>query len=305
MRVRLLGTAAGGGFPQWNCGCPNCRAVRAGEPRASARTQACVAIGADEERWFLVGASPDIRAQIESFPPLHPRGGVRGSPIEGILLTGADLDHVLGLFALREGGALHIHATATVRRALCEGLGLEAVLRHYCQVEWHEPPDRPAPLLLRDGQPSGLLFEAFPAPGKPPRYREGTVVPSPGDCIGYLIGDPTTGGRLAVLPSAALLDGDVLRRLHECDALLIDGTFWSEDELAGLGASDTPASAMGHLPVGTAGGSLDLIARLPARRKIYLHVNNTNRMLLDDSPERRQVEARGVEVGRDGLEFVL
>jgi pyrroloquinoline quinone biosynthesis protein B len=305
MRVRLLGTAAGGGFPQWNCGCPNCRAVRAGEPRASARTQACIAIGAEEERWFLVGASPDIRAQIESFPPLHPRGGVRGSPIEGILLTGADLDHVLGLFALREGGALHIHATATVRRALCEGLGLEAVLRHYCGVKWHEPPDRPSPLLLRDGQPSGLLYQAFPAPGKPPKYREGTTAPDPGDCTGYLIEDPSMRGRLAVLPGAAALDEDVLARLHGCNAVLIDGTFWSEDELAGLGAGDTPASAMGHLPVGGARGSLELIARLPARRKIYLHINNTNPILLDDSPERRQVEARGVEVGRDGLEFVL
>jgi pyrroloquinoline quinone biosynthesis protein B len=230
---------------------------------------------------------------------------VRGSPIEGILLTAADIDQVLGLFVLREGGALHVHATAAVRRALCEGLRLEAVLGRYGGVEWHEPPDRPAPLSLRDGRPSGLLFEAFPAPGKPPRYREGAAAPDPGDCIGYLVEDPTTRGRLAVLPGAAALGPDVLQRLHGCDAVLFDGTFWSEDELSASGAGDTPASAMGHLPVGGAGGSLELIDRLPARRRIYLHINNTNPILLDDSPQRRQVEARGVEVGRDGLEFVL
>jgi pyrroloquinoline quinone biosynthesis protein B len=302
MRVRLLGTAAGGGFPQWNCGCPNCRAVRLGAARASARTQTCVSLSADGRLWFLIGASPDIRAQINSFPPLHPQGAVRGCAIEGILLTAADLDQVLGLFVLREGGALHIHATAPVRRALCEGLRLEAVLRHYCRVQWHEPPDRFGPLRLRDGRPSGLLLESFPAPGKPPKYRA-EVAPDPADCVGYLIEDPRTRGRLAVLPGAAALGEEVLRRLRGCDAVLIDGTFWSEDELPALGVDDTPASAMGHLPIGGSGGSLSLVAGLPARRKIYLHVNNTNPILLDDSPERREVEACGVEVGWDGLEL--
>src|SRR3954454_13100522 len=127
MHVRLLGTAAGGGFPQWNCGCSNCRAVRSGDGRALARTQACVAVRGDGLGWFLVGASPDIRAQIESFPPLRPEGPVRGSAIEGVLLAGADLDHVLGLFVLREGGRLCVHATSAVRRSVCEGLRLDAV----------------------------------------------------------------------------------------------------------------------------------------------------------------------------------
>src|SRR5689334_20164676 len=142
MRVRLLGTAAGGGFPQWNCGCVNCQAVRSGDGRASARTQTCVALSADGERWFLIGASPDIRAQFESFPPLRPEGRVRGSAVEGVLLAGADLDHVLGLFILREGGALCVHATAAVRRSVCDGLRLDAVLARYCRLEWREPPGR-------------------------------------------------------------------------------------------------------------------------------------------------------------------
>ncbi len=303
MRVRLLGTAAGGGFPQWNCGCLNCRAVRSGEARASARTQTCVAVSADERRWFLIGASPDIRAQIESFPPLQPADEVRGSMIDGILLTGADLDHVLGLFTLREGGGLRIHATATVRRALSDGLRLETVLGHYCRLEWLEPPDRSGPLPLRDGRPSGLRYEAFPAPGKPPKYMQGQVDPAADDCIGYVLEDERTLGRMAVLPCAAALTAEVLRQLRGCDVVLFDGTFWSENELSELHAGETPASAMGHLPVGGADGSLERIAQLPARRKIYLHINNTNPILLDDSPQRRQVDAYGVEVGRDGLEL--
>jgi len=303
MRVRLLGTAAGGGFPQWNCGCPNCRTVRSGAAVAAPRTQASVAISADGRAWFLIGASPDIRSQIESFAPLRGDPEVRGSAVEGVLLAGADLDHVLGLFLLREGWRLCVHATAATHRALRDGLRLDSVLGCYTHLEWREPPGQPGPLRLGDGGPSGLLYAAFPVPGKPPRYREREVNPSPGDCVGYRFDDPATGGRLAVLPGAAALDAPLLDRLRECDALLIDGTFWSEHELAELGTGAAPASAMGHLPVSGPGGSLDIVAGLPALRKIYIHINNTNPILIDGSPERREVEARGVEVGRDGLEF--
>jgi pyrroloquinoline quinone biosynthesis protein B len=305
MHVRLLGTAAGGGFPQWNCGCVNCRTARSDPDRAAPRLQTCIAVSADGRRWFLVGASPDLRSQIESFPPLRGDGPVRGSALEGILLAGADLDHVLGLFLLREAGRLRVLATAAVRRSLREGLHLEEVLARYGRLEWLEPPDRPAPLGLDDGGPSGLLLEAFPAPGKPPRYREDSADPDPGDCVGYLLEDARTHGRLAILPGAAALDATILRRLHGCDALLIDGTFWSEHELAESGAGGATAAQMGHLPIGGPGGSLESIARLPALRKIYLHINNTNPMLLEGSPQRRAVEAAGIEVGRDGLEFVL
>jgi pyrroloquinoline quinone biosynthesis protein B len=270
-----------------------------------ARSQTCVALSADGRRWFLLGASPDIRAQIESFPPLRGDGSVRGSALEGILLAGADLDHVLGLFVLREASRLCVHATAAVRRSVCEGLRLDVVLARYCWLEWLEPPDRLAPLRLADGSPSGLLLEAFPAPGKPPRYREGSADPDPGDCVGYLIEDQQTRGRLAILPGVAAIDAPIMRRLHGCDAVLIDGTFWSEHEMSESGAGDTTASQMGHLPVGGPGGSLRSVAQLPARRKVYLHINNTNPILLEDSPQRREVEASGVQVGRDGLEFEL
>jgi pyrroloquinoline quinone biosynthesis protein B len=279
--------------------------VRAGTIRARPRLQASLALSADGRRWFLVGASPDIRAQIEAFPPLQPQGPVRGSPLEGVLLAGADLDHVLGLLVLREGGRLAIHATRTVRRALTEGLTVVPVLERYGERTWLEPPVDPAPLLLADGTPSGLLYQAFPVPGKPPRYREGRAAPDPGDCVGYRIEDQATGGRLVVLHGAAGLDRTVLWYLEDCDAALFDGTFWSEHEMSQAGAGTAAASAMGHLPIGGPGGSLARLGPLSIARKIYWHINNTNPILRDDSPEHRTVEDAGFDVGWDGLELTL
>jgi pyrroloquinoline quinone biosynthesis protein B len=305
MLVHLLGTAAGGGFPQWNCHCENCRGVRAGTIRAEARLQASLALSADGRHWFLVGASPDIRAQIESFAPLRPEGAVRASALEGILLAGADLDHVLGLLVLREGGRLVIHATPAVRDALTNGLTIAPVLERYGERTWREPPAELAPLPLGDGTASGLLYQAFPVPGKPPRYREGRASPDPGDCIGYRFEDPATGGRLVVLFGVAALDRAVLSRLEGCDAALLDGTFWSEHEMTQTGAGTTSARAMGHLPIGGPEGSLARLAPLAIGRKVYWHINNTNPILRADAPERRAVEAAGFQVGRDGLEWTL
>jgi pyrroloquinoline quinone biosynthesis protein B len=306
MRVRLLGTAAGGGFPQWNCNCANCRAARAGTGRAQPRTQSCVALSADGRRWFLLNASPDVRIQIESFPPLLPAPeAARGTGVAGVLLTNADLDHTLGLLILREGRPLPIHATPAVRRSLSGGLLLDSVLDCYCGVEWHEPPTELAPLPAADGAPSGLRYAAFALPGKPPRYREQAAAPTGGDCIGYRFVDEATGGRLICLPDAAALDAPALAQLRDCDAFLLDGTFWSENEMQTMGAGTTPASRMGHLPVGGPNGSLARIAPLPVPRKIYVHINNTNPMLLADSPERAEVEAAGVAIGWDGMEIAL
>jgi pyrroloquinoline quinone biosynthesis protein B len=308
MRVKLLGTAAGGGFPQWNCDCRNCRSARAGETWASSRLQCSVAIGDDDgESWFLIGASPDIRAQVEALPR---RSAMRARRrvVEGILLPSADLDQTLGLFMLREGDPLRVFATPGVRRAVCEGLNLEGVLGSYCGVEWVPlPVERAGALQRADGRPSGLTCRAFSVPGKPPRYREAVASPDPLDVVGIRVVDERTGGRLTVAPGLAGLDGALVERLADCDVLLIDGTFWDQHELDQVvrdGRSAT-ASAMGHLPVGGADGSLERLARLTVGRKIYIHVNNTNPMILDDSPERRAVDAAGFEVGRDGQEFCL
>jgi pyrroloquinoline quinone biosynthesis protein B len=262
-------------------------------------------VSGDDRHWFLLNASPDVLAQVESFPPLLPRGAVRGTGIEAVLLTNADLDQTLGLLLLREGEALVVHATPAVRRSLTEGLNLAAVLACYSGVTWHVPPAELRPLPRRDGSPSGLRYVAFAVPGKPPRYREHGPEPSPGDTVGYCFQDEATGGRLAFVPHVAALDDRLLGWLADCDAILLDGTFWSEDELHVAGAGGLGAGAMGHLPVGGPRGSLGRVGRLPALHKVYLHVNNTNPMLREGSPERQAVEAAGMGVGFDGMEFLL
>lgn len=306
MRARLLGAAAGGGFPQWNCNCTNCRGARRGTLPARPRSQSCVALSADGRRWFLLNASPDIRTQIEGFPGLHPPDGQRrGTPIEAVLLTNADLDHTLGLLILREGEPLVVHATAATRTSLNEGLRLEAILARYCGVSWREPPATLEPLLLAGGSPSGLLYSAFPLAGRPPRYHGGETVPDDVHSVGYRFVDEATGGRLVFAPDVAALDEAAMCQLQDADAVLVDGTFWQDDELPAAGLGTGTAASMGHLPVGGPGGSLERLCSIRAQHKIYLHINNTNPILVDGSPERIAVEEAGWVVGHDGLEFSL
>ena len=304
MQIHLLGTAAGGGVPQWNCNCAVCREARAGTGRVQSRTQSSVALSADGRSWFLLNASPDIRAQIESFPPLQPlTGKSRNSPIEGVLLTNADLDHSLGLMLLREGEKLRVHATPNVRRALTEGISFQPVLESFCGSEWIEPSTIPAPLLRRDGSPSGLTCQAIALPGKPPRFMKAKTME--GNVVGYHITDAKAGGRLLFLPDVAELNATILQWLPKCDVLLFDGTFWSETEMRDQGLGNLLAADMGHAPISGATGSLKLLAELNVRHKIYTHINNTNPILLEDSPEAAAVKAAGCAVGRDGMEFKI
>jgi pyrroloquinoline quinone biosynthesis protein B len=299
MRVRLLGTAAGGAFPQWNCNCGNCHIARTNPTRAKPRTQSCIAISGDGTQWFLINASPDIRIQIESFPPLWPpTANRRGTGVAGILLTNADLDHTLGLLSLRETGPLAVYATADVRRALVEGLNLDAVFNAYAGIAWHTPPETLSPLA------STLHYAAFPIPGKPPRYRPG-VAPSAGDAVGYKIIDNSTGGQLVVLPDLASIDDAVMNQIKDANVLLLDGTFFTDDEMRQTATGNATASQMGHQPVGGINGSLARIAALRNITRVYVHINNTNPMLLEDSPQRAAVEATGVVIGYDGMEFSL
>ena len=258
MRVKLLGTAAGGGFPQWNCDCPNCRGARAGDPRASPRLQCCIAIGNDDgEHWFLVGASPDIRAQLEMLPRREPGPSARGSVVEGVLLPSGDIDQTLGLFALREGEPIRVFASPAVRRAVREGLNLDGVLGEYCGVEWPPLPiDRPGELTRLDGRPVGITCRAFAVPGKPPKYRERAAPPDPLDAVGFRLVDGRTGGRLIVAPGLAGLDDELVGRLADCDVLLVDGTFWGDRELEEVRRSPSPpASAMATSPSAAPGAA--------------------------------------------------
>jgi len=299
MRIKVLGAAAGGGFPQWNCGCPNCRDVRSGVLTAKPLTQECVAVSADGERWFLLNASPEIRAQIESCPALHPRGP-RHSPIAAILLTNGDLDHCLGLLSLRESHPLVIYATERVRRGFTEGNVLYRTLQRFPgQVTWRTLE------LGQEGDLGGLAVEPIPAPGKPPIHLEGSGSSDAGDNIGLLIRDGRTGKRLAYCSAAAAITPAMRAAFDRADCVFFDGTFWTSDELIALGLGDKRAEQMAHLPVGGKEGSLQALAGIRAPKRVYIHINNTNPLLRSRSTERRQVEAGGWEIAYDGMEVDL
>ena len=295
--MRVLGAAAGGGFPQWNCNCPRCQAVRDGSRPCRSRTQSSVAVSADYRRWFLLNASPDIRAQIESFPALHPRG-VRESPLQAILLTDAELDHTLGLLLLREAGSLEVHATAAVHETLFKGTSLLQTLGAFTNVEWRQVSTG-TEVLLADG----LSYRAFQVPtDKQARFGTGK---GEENVVGYRITDEHTGRALVYIPGAQQLTKSVRAQLEDCTCLLFDGTCWQDDELIQLGIAGKTSRDMGHLPISGEDDSLEQLASLPIERKIYIHINNTNPILIEDSPERRIVEDHGFEVAADGLELEI
>jgi pyrroloquinoline quinone biosynthesis protein B len=297
MRIRVLGSAAGGGFPQWNCDCPCCRAVRDGSRPTRPRTQSSVAVSGDGERWILLNASPDVHRQIEAFPALHPRPG-RTPPIEAVLLTDAELDHTLGLLLLREARGVRIYGSEPVNSILLQGAGFLRVLRAYCPVDW-----RTVSLGAEVALPGGLSARAFDAPtSKKPRF-DVPDADGPGRVIGYRITDTYTGRVLVFLPCLAELTQQVIGEMSGASCLLIDGTCWSDDELVSLGLASKTSRDMGHVPISGADGTLLRLAPLHVYRKIYTHLNNTNPVLLEDSPERRAVESCGVEVAADGMEI--
>jgi pyrroloquinoline quinone biosynthesis protein B len=298
VRVRVLGSAAGGGFPQWNCRCPTCEAARGGAA-ARPRTQSSIAIRGAEGPWFLANASPDLRQQIESLPA-GGANGVRAAPVAGVLLTDAEIDHTAGLLLLRESStALRVYGSAEVRRALTEGYPVLPILEAYCGVEWRTLETGDA--LAVDG--SSLEVESFAAGGDAPRYLAATGADV--EATGLVFRDRATDGVLTYVPGLARLDDDVLGRLAASDVVLVDGTFWRDDELARLGISDRTASDMGHVPLSGPGGTLEALERLERPRAILVHINNTNPILLERSAERDAVLRAGVEIAEDGLEVEL
>ena len=264
-------------------------------------------MSADGEAWFLLNASPEIRAQIESFPPLHPRR-LRHSPIEGILLTNGDLDHTLGLLCLRESYPLVVYATEAVRRGFVENNVLYRTLQRFSgQVTWRNLPiGREVELSKGVGTASGLSVEAFAVPGKVPVHLEGLgYAPGGEENVGFRIRERQRGRVLVYLSAVGRLTSEVLAAAEGADCLFFDGTFWSEDELCELGASDKRAGEMAHLPMGGKGGSLAALSGLPTLLRIYIHLNNTNPVLRADSPERAAVERAGWQIARDRMEITL
>ena len=306
MRVLLLGTAAGGGFPQWNCWCPTCRVARDTPARAHPRSQSSIAVSADGDRWFLCNASPDVRPQLDRLTARRsapPADVVRAVPIEGVMFTDAELDHTLGLALLREARRLTVYATEPVEAVLEHDSRILPTTRAFADITVTRLPlGRPIPLADRDGRPTPLSVEAFAVPGDPPRFATRDQV---GHTVGLLIHDSHTGGTVAFVPGCGDITADVRSYLTRAGLILFDGTFWTGDELQRLAISPSTAQQMGHQPISGPDGSLDALARFPLARRVYTHINNSNPILIEDSLERRTVVDAGVIVGADGAEFMI
>jgi pyrroloquinoline quinone biosynthesis protein B len=298
MRAIVLGSAAGGGFPQWNCRCAVCRLAWAGDPRVRSRTQASLAVSGNGEDWILVNASPDLREQVRHAGELHPRDGTRGSPIKAVVLTGAEIDQIGGLLSLREREPFMLCATAATL-AIIENNSVFGVL----------PPDLVRRQAMTTGQPhalpGGLQAELFTVPGKAPLFLEGENPDTASETAGTVGVELSAGGaRLVFVPGAAAVTPQMRARLERADVVLFDGTLFRDDEMIATATGSKTGRRMGHMPIDGADGSLAALASLNARR-IYIHINNTNPILVEDSPERARVAAAGWEVAADGLEVAL
>jgi pyrroloquinoline quinone biosynthesis protein B len=294
----VLGAAAGGGFPQWNCRCPTCRLAWAADPKVKPRTQASLAVSGDGRDWVLINASPDLRAQIQARPLLHPQDGLRGSPISAVVLTGAEVDQVAGLLTMRERSNFTVYATAETLAVLA-GNPIFGVLASDLVSR------QPAALSQVFALPNGLHAELFPVPGKVALYMENDD-PELSAENGINVGVEITsgGGRLAYVPGAAALNDELLERLGRADVVLFDGTLFDDDEMIRGGTGTKTGQRMGHMPLSGADGTLRRLDRLVGRR-ILTHINNTNPILVHGSPERRKVEAAGFEIAEDGMEIVV
>jgi pyrroloquinoline quinone biosynthesis protein B len=304
VRVRILGSAAGGGFPQWNCGCDNCKSARSGILRGSARTQSSIAVSADGARWCLVNASPDLRAQVLSFAALAPPGGRRGTAIDAILLTDAEIDHVGGLLSLRETQALRLYCSAAVFAWVFESNPVFAALLQPGKLVWSPVTDRATHRIrAADERDTGLSFQAFFVRGKVPTYVRSAPALGEGATLAYRIVDDQSGSSILYVPAIREIDDDFLAALPAAACLLFDGSFWSDRELESSGVGTRTATSMGHLPIGGAEGSLERLRHLGRMRRIYTHVNNTNPILDQRSPHYAALVEAGWEVAEDGMDL--
>jgi pyrroloquinoline quinone biosynthesis protein B len=302
MRAIVLGAGAGGGVPQWNCACAQCRRARAGDPAVPPRTQTALAVSADGERWLLLNASPDLRQQILATPALHPREGPRDSPIAAVLLTGGDVDALGGLLTLREGQPFALYADPAVQRVL-DANPVFGVLAHDTVPRRCMPWDRSVDVADAAGTPLGLTVEAFAVPGKVPLYLEGGDPPAAacdGSALGVRVTDPRRGRFLVFMPACAEIDARVRTCLDGADAAFVDGTLYRDDELIRAGLGGKTGRRMGHVSMTEAVSGL---AGCTIGRRIFVHVNNSNPALAADGPERATLSAAGWTVAEDGLEI--
>jgi pyrroloquinoline quinone biosynthesis protein B len=306
VKIRVLGSAAGGGFPQWNCNCRNCSGLRNGTVRTQARTQSSLAIcGSDEREWALVNASPDILKQLQANPVLQPARAPRDTAIRGIVLVDGQIDHTTGLFMLRESTRpLPIWCTDNAYADLTRGNPIFEVLAHYCGVARRTLRPDGSPFRLEGIE--GIEWRALAVPSKPAPYSPHREHPQPGDNVALVVRDLGSGRTLVYAPGLGSMQESVWAAMRACDCVLVDGTFWSDEEMISLGMSKKRARDIGHLPQSGAGGMLEWLEQLPAgTRRILIHVNNTNPILDEDSAERAVLRERRIEVAHDGMEVRL
>jgi pyrroloquinoline quinone biosynthesis protein B len=308
LRVVVLGAAAGGGIPQWNCGCPVCQAARNEYPELQS-TQASIAISADGEHWFLVNASPDLRQQLIATPQLHPKpGALRHSPIAGVILTNGEIDAVAGLLSMREGSPFAIYAHPKVL-AILQSNSIFNVLNEKIVARVAIEIDRVFELALPDGQPSGIEVEAFTVPGKGAWYLEGKAHPGgsdgAGDTLGLRIRDKKTNRHFYFIAACAHVSAELKSRLAGAPLLFFDGTVWRDDELVAAGLGTKTGQSMGHIAMSGTSGAIKSLAGLDIDRKVFLHINNSNPALLHGSEERSMAENAGWQIPADGTEIVL
>ncbi|MEZ5738467.1 MAG: pyrroloquinoline quinone biosynthesis protein PqqB [Burkholderiaceae bacterium] len=300
MKVRVLGSAAGGGFPQWNCNCPMCAGFRAGTINARPHP----VLDRRQQRRLdrvLFNASPDILQQVREFPELQPARALRDTGIASIVLMDAQIDHTTGLYMLREHQHRHqLWCTAAVREDLSQGNPLFRVLEHYCGIDWHELPLDGRAVAIEGA--AGIAFTPLALISNAPPYSPHRDKPVPGDTVGMLIHDQASGRKLFYAPGLGQMEDPVWTAMQQADCVLIDGTMWTDDEMIQRGASTKTALSMGHLPQSGPGGMIEWLDRLPAStRKVLIHINNTNPILDEASPQRRELAEHGIEVAHDGL----
>jgi pyrroloquinoline quinone biosynthesis protein B len=304
VKIRVLGSAAGGGFPQWNCNCPNCKGYRAGTLQTRARTQSSIAV-AGGASWVLVNASPDILTQLQSNPDLQPARAVRDSAFVAIILVDGQVDHTTGLYMLRESvRPWPIWCTDSTFADLTRGNPVFGVLGYFCGVDRRR-------IELDDGGFTvdgvhGVRWRALPVASKPAPYSPNRDSPVDGDNLALVIQDEASGKTAVYAPGLSAIDDRVWRAMQSASCVLVDGTFWTDEEMIRLGISSKRARDIGHLPQSGPGGMLEWLERLPtSTRKILIHINNTNPILDEASAEAAELSRRGVEVAWDGMEIVL
>ena len=304
MRIHLLGTGAGGGFPQWNCNCSNCSRFRQGNFQGSARTQSSIAVSGNEADWILLNASPDIRAQLANFPQIQPARQVRDTAICAILLCDAQIDHTTGLLSLREHDKpWDIYCTASVHDDLSNGYPVFKILEHFRGIHWHEVNTDESSFVIPPAE--NLRFTAVPLKSEAPPYsphRHNTV---PGDNIGLRIEDQDNGKILFYAPGLGEIEPHVYEYMSKADLLLVDGTMWTNDEMSKHGINNKLASEMGHLDQSSKGGILEVLNSMEKPRKMLIHINNTNPILDPQSPEYQLLQQHAIEVSADGMDITL